>query len=94
MDRARDGPPRPGRRPQMNGRSQIPPTPTLHADQRPNIHELPGQSLTGITWVEDDATTTITYVQTRIVAMPGQYFLPRQRQLDVWTQIGFGIVNE
>jgi hypothetical protein len=45
-------------------------------------------------WVEVDATTTITYVQTRIVAMPGRYFLPRQRQLEVWTQIGFGIVNE
>jgi hypothetical protein len=24
----------------------------------------------------------------------GRYFLPRQRQLEVWTQIGFGIVNE
>jgi hypothetical protein len=56
--------------------------------------QVSGQSLTGITWVEVDATTTITYVQTRIVAMPGRYFLPRQRQLEVWTQIGFGIVNE
>ena len=35
---------------------------------------LPRQSLTGITWVEDDATTTITYVQTRIVAMPADNF--------------------
>ena len=54
---------------------------------------MPGQSLTGITWLEDDATTTITYVQARIVAMPADT-LPRQRQLEVWTQIGFGIVNE
>ena len=61
--------------------------PTLRA-------QMSGQSLTGITLVEVDATTTITYVQTRIVAMPGRYFLPRQRQLEVWTQIGFGIVNE
>jgi hypothetical protein len=35
---------------------------------------MPGQSLTGITWVEVDATTTITYVQTRIVAMPADTF--------------------
>jgi len=32
-------------------------------------HQLLRQSLTGITGVEDDATTTITYVQSRIVAL-------------------------
>jgi hypothetical protein len=33
-------------------------------------------------------------VQTRIVAMPADTFFRDKRQLEVWTQIGFGIVNE
>ena len=58
------------------------------------IHRDPGRSLTGITWVEVDATPTITYVQTQIVAMPADAFFRDNAQLEVWTQIGFGIVNE
>jgi hypothetical protein len=58
------------------------------------IHRDPRAITDWNTLVEVDATTTIYLCADPDSRYAGRYFLPRQRQLEVWTQIGFGIVDE